>query len=513
MKRGFLVLFAGGIFGKIVALLREIVFAAAFGTGATATGFRVAQTASIVPANLVSGDLISAAFAPSYAKLSASDARRANSLLVAYLLWVTSVLGLVSLVVFVTRADLVAIIVPGALPTVQATASSLLAVLAWVIPVYGISTITSYALSATGAFAQNAIRPMVQSVGLLVGTVMAVWLGSMSWLAWGFLAAWVLYAARGLFLLRGRLAFTGGPAVREGGLMVLQGIRGIAPLIVLAVALQGSIVLERVFASYGADGLVASIDYARTISDSVMSTIALPLGILGLTQLPQVRTSESQRILTRMTEFVCVTVIPISMVLMLAARPAVDLLYARGRFDVQAASLTSAVLAGLSAGLTFQVLSYTMARAITGRGNTRPVLTWSLVAIVAQCLVQGIGVPLVGGVAVGVGVSVYGAVLTFGLSRALGLGRATLAVLVRWLPTMVAGFASVAAGLSWGAGASVVLLVFAINVASSRATRKLIRESLVSLRTGWRARRLATSSETDPKVPAIDRPAKDAGKS
>ena len=40
--------------------------------------------------------------------------------------------------------------------------------------------------------------------------------------------------------------------------------------------------LERTFASLGVPALIASVDYARTVSDSFMSLIAVPLALLGL---------------------------------------------------------------------------------------------------------------------------------------------------------------------------------------------------------------------------------------
>jgi putative peptidoglycan lipid II flippase len=424
-RRGFTVLAMGTFVGKFVALAREIVFAAAFGAGNVASGFRVSQTASIVPANLVAGDLLSAAFAPTYANEVKRDPGRASAQLWGYAVWMSFALSVVAAGVFLARSALVVWIIPGASGEVHGYASDFLSVLSWTIPLYGLSAVLAYALGAHGSYFATSVRPLIQSGGLLGGTALAIITGWIPWLAAGFLAAWILYTILCLFLLT-RIASVSRPRWREllvGWKHVTTGARRIAPLFFLPVALQLSIVLERVFSSFGPDGLIASVDYARTVSESIMSLIAVPLGILGLTQLSALSAVRYRATVRKMSSFVTALMLPISAILAISALPMINLLYARGNFGVEAATLSSGVLVGLSVGLAFQVLGYSLSRALTAVGRNREVLVFTLVALVGQGVVQGVGVWSLGSLAIGLGPSVFGLILTIGCAYALGLLR------------------------------------------------------------------------------------------
>lgn len=425
-RKGFLVLAAGSLAGKVIALLREVVFAGAFGTGAVASGFRVAQTASIVPANLVSGDLLSAAFAPTYAREIKRSTEKANSMLWGYCFWLAALLVVVAAVIFFGRQPLVEMMIPGAEQEIIEQAVDLLAILCWVIPLYGLSAVQAYALGAHGNYIPTSTRQTVQSIGLLAGTGLAVWTGWLPWLALGLVAAWLLNCSLCTLMLitGGHLQVPLKGDVKLGWKFLTTGARNIAPLFLLPLALQASIVLERVFASLGEPGLIAAVDYARTVSDSVMSIIAVPLGILGLTQLSAASRRDYRRQVRKMSDFVVVLLMPVSAFLLICAEPIVVVLFRRGQFGDQAQFLTTDVLVGLSAGLVFQVLGYALSRALTAAGRNKTVLVCTLVAIGGQVLVQGFGISVLGAVSIGLGPSVFGLFLTIGCAFSLGiLGR------------------------------------------------------------------------------------------
>lgn len=481
--RGFFVLAMGSLLGKAVALVREVVFAGAFGTGSVASGFRVAQTATIVPANLVSGDLLSAAFAPTYARDAKLDPARAKSMLQGYILWISVVLLGVSMAVYFSRTILVGIIVPGADAETLEQATILLGLLCWVIPLYGLSAVQAYALGAHGNYLPTSSRQMLQSVGLLLGTLLAVTTGWMPWLAVGLLAAWVVNVCIcwGL-LVRGHLV--GIPRKEDfsqGGRFVIEGAKGIAPLFMLPVALQLSIVLERVFASLGDPGLVAAVDYARTISESVMSVVAVPLGILGLTQLSALGRRDYRRQVSRMNDTILVLIFPISAVLVVCARPIVELLYKRGEFGPEAELLTTNVLVGLSAGLAFQVLGYSLSRALTAVGRNRAVLVCTLAAIFGQIVVQWQGITTLGPVAIGLGPSTYGIILTLGTAFALGLERRLAWQLFSILPAMAATVVLVLYDLDAVLELVLVTVVWVANIGFVKSLRLSVTDIAASV--------------------------------
>ncbi len=436
IRRGFALLAGGGAIGKIVAIAREIVFAAAFGTGSVATGFRVATTASLVPGNLVSGDLISAAFAPNYARDMARDEHAAKRLLSAYTLWITALLGAVAAAVYCMRLHIVRAIIPGLPATYHAVATDFLATLAWMIPLYGVATISAYALSARGTYWANALRPAIQSVGLLGGTAVAVATGEVRWLAWGFVFAWVAYTGACVNALRvaGSYARMSRSDAWTARSLVASGFRVVIPLLWLTIGVQASIICERIFASHGPVGLVAAVDYARTVSESVISVVAVPLGILGLTHLPGLARERARDVVDGMIRFICVAVVPISCAIWTFSREITETLFARGSFDERDAVITADVLRGLSAGLLFQVVAYVLVRVLTSHGENRLVMKWNLVGLAVQVGVQGLLTPMLGGIAIGIGASLNGLIVVVALGIHTRTLRAIRGFASAWLP-------------------------------------------------------------------------------
>lgn len=476
--RGFAILSAGSLVGKVIALVREVVFAGAFGTGTIASGFRVAQTASIVPANLVSGDLLSAAFAPNYARQSKIHPAGAKSMLWGYSLWLSIVLLAVSAAVFWLRDPLVDIVVPGASREVASQASALLSVLCWVIPLYGISAVQAYALGAHGNYIPTSTRQMVQSIGLLMGTLASVATGWIAWLAVGLLLAWAINSATCTILLA-RGDYLGAPKwsdLTEGWQYVIAGAKGIAPLFFLPVALQLSIVLERVFASLGDPGLIAAVDYARTVSESVMSVVAVPLGILGLTQLSVLSGDTYKRQVAKMSDIVLVVLMPASALLVISSGTIVNLLYKRGEFGQSAEMLTTSVLVGLASGLMFQVLGYSLSRALTASGRNRVVLICTLTAIVGQIAVQWTGIQFIGPVAIGLGPSVYGLLLTIGCAAYLGILKRIAIQLLTAAPAILISIFAIASSPPLLFGLLIVSGAWVVNILLVERLRRPIVE-------------------------------------
>ena len=246
--RGFAVLAGGNLLGKVAAIAREVVFAATFGTGSVASGFRVAQTSSIVTANVVSGDVF-AAFAPSYSRAAVEGADRARRLLIAYAFWLGLLLLLLAGAVFVARDVIVGFVAPGASAGVKSYAADFLGVLAWAIPLYGVTAVFAYALGVHERYVSTSVRPIIQSTGLIAGTMLALWTHEILWLGYGFVAAWVFYTVITLSTVsrHGLLAGASWADFRGSGGAIGAGFRAVIPLLPLPLAVQMSIVLERVF--------------------------------------------------------------------------------------------------------------------------------------------------------------------------------------------------------------------------------------------------------------------------
>ena len=61
---GAVVIFAGGLFSKIIGFAREIIFANWFGVGDVATAFRIAQSGFLLPTHSLIGETLSSGLLP-----------------------------------------------------------------------------------------------------------------------------------------------------------------------------------------------------------------------------------------------------------------------------------------------------------------------------------------------------------------------------------------------------------------------------------------------------------------
>ena len=480
LRRGFLVLATGNLLGKVVALVREVVFAAAFGTSAVASGFRVAQTGSMVPANLIAGDLLSAAFAPSYAIESRRDQQRASAQLYGYSIWLTITLGITAISISFLAPEFVQIIVPGADASVREQADTFLRIMSWTMPLYGVSAVFAYALGTQGRYLLTSLRPLIQSIGLLAGTLGALALGWMPFLALGFVCAWAAYTAMCIFTAarRGLLRTLRFRELVTSGSFVLHGIRSIAPLLALPLVLQASILVERLLSSFGPAGLIAAVDYARTLSESAMSLVAVPLGIIGLTQLSALSPARYNDAVVKMTRFILIVMMPLSMLMVTAAAPVVTLVFGRGAFDGQAVYLSSQVLVGLSAGLALQVLGYSLSRALTAVGRNGAVLRWTLMAIAGQVLVQSAILVSNEPILIGLGPSVFGLVLSTGCAISLRVHRVMLGTIALSVPAIFTTILIAAWDLGWIWSTAVVATAWCLNISLVKTLRDPLLDQL-----------------------------------
>lgn len=488
-RHNFLTLALGNLLGKGIAFFREVVFAQAFGTGPVAAGFRVAQTVSFVPANLVSNDILPGAFVPSYAREVRNDSDRAALLARSYALAVAVLVAIPTVLVVLYARLIVDTIVPGGAPEMKDQATAFLQILAWCIPAYGLSAIFALILVTHGRVGAQSLRPALQSVGLLAGTLLAITTGHIALLASGFVAAWVVYA-----LMTGGICWSGGYfktpqgfSFTVAGKFLLADGRRVLPLLPLPIIIQASILIERFFASLGDEELLASVDYARTVSDSVMSLIAVPLGVLGLTRLSGLRASDFRRVMLRAVNVTLLSVPLMGALIVVFAPDIISLIYERGAFDSAAVTVTSQVLMGQSVLLVAQVLGYFLVRATMAEGRNKIVLYATGFAVLGQVGVQALVLTPLGAAALGLGPSVNGLVLVVILSVALGIGREVLAGLVfSCVPLVLVVGLSVLAVLPSGLGAGgLIFAVWVVQLAVSRRWRNTLRQELFTPLRGW----------------------------
>lgn len=440
MARTFLRLLFGGVLGKLLAIVREVLLAALFGAGRAVAANRIALTATLIPVNFFTADALTSGFLPLFVHYRGDRPAMAAALYrgVRLLLLTTALLTAVALVV--GRDGWVRVLGPGLDPYTSRAAASMLGIAALGIPCYiQFNLYTLVALAHDDVRLINA-RASLQSVGLIGATLAAYVSGEVALLAWGFTVPYVLLCGWGMIRVRRRGYLTVGPVAPGVEYRAVFGVfwRRLRPLLLIPVLLQGSIAVERAVGSLLGVAVVAATEYSRFIVDSCMALLAAPLGLAGLTFFAKVDSHDVVERLRRLVPPVLFVTIALSVVLCVNSRSIVTVLYARGEFDQHAIDVSSVMLLGFALGIWADVLGYTLVKVMNARGqNARATvvmaLSFSVAAAVNLLLYREWG-PFTLGAAASAG----GVVMFVAAAFALGILRDCVRLLAALLPGVAA---------------------------------------------------------------------------
>ncbi|GIG91367.1 lipid II flippase MurJ [Plantactinospora endophytica] len=505
MTRIFFRLVLGGVTGKVLGLLREVLLAALFGAGRAVAANRVALTGTLIPVNFFTADALSAGFLPLYVRYRAEQPgmalvlyRAVRSLLAAFSLLLTVAL-------LVGRTAWVDLLAPGLDPETAELASTMLGIAALSVPCYvqyGLYTLVGLAHDDVRLIN---IRPSVQSLGLIGATVLAYLTGNVEILAWGFTVPYVLLWVFAVYWIR-RRGYLGpvddpGPSLPDGAARRLAlGMfwRRLRPLLLIPVLLQGSIGVERAVGSLLGVEVVAATEYARFVVDSCMALLAAPLGLAGLASFARMDPAEVAGGLRRLLPPVLFVTVPLSLILCLNSTGIVTVLYARGEFDDQAVRISATLLLGFALGIWAQVVGYTLVKVLNAQGRNFHV---AIVMAVSYAVAAGLNLLLYrhwGAFTLGAAASVGGLLMFLVSARLLGVLGYSLRLLGALLPGTVAagalGYLLAGPGLPRLVGSCVgILLVWVGYAALVPALRRTFLASI------WaRARALTARDSTGP---------------
>lgn len=393
----------GNLASKLVGLLREVLFAAWFGTGQTAAGFRIAQTAYLMPAQALIGDSLSAGLLPLYRKIKAEDEYHAKVLVL-----VAAVYGLVFSVVvssllYSFSHEIVGFMAPGVAPGAQSLAAKLLKIMGLSTPFFILGGMLSYIEAAFGRFGAIAWRPMLLNIGSISGAAAAVYTHQDHWLATLVFAShfvfflWTLVQLRRLGGVwpRGRIPLSL-MAHMSGRFLV-----SIVPLLGLPLAAQINTLVERMVSSHLGTAIIPSVDYARFVSDTTVQLIAMPLGVLTMSLHGGSKSDDAKRHVTDMASTIMILAFPIAGFIALNAEPIVRVVFARGAFGEESVQTTQAVLQWMGGALGMTVTGYYLIKALNAQIRNLESFAITAIACAASILVnltlwRSLGPPTVG---------------------------------------------------------------------------------------------------------------------
>lgn len=376
-------LFFGGLFGKVLGVAREIILASLYGTGSIASSFRMAQSAFLIPFHGFLSDAVNGGFTPLFSSRFVKDRASAGVYFASlHSLLVAVAILLVGVSVFFAEGWIM-FLAPGFSESDRELTVDLFCVFVVCLPFYALVSLYSAVDMLTSGGRMNALRPTIQSLGLIVGALVAYQTERPVFLAAGFLLAYLFMAVWGIHVSRAAglplfVRFWSTPDALSALYAVWNRAKFLLPIPVFIQLFQ---VVERRVASGFPPGTVAALDYAKFFSETAVVLFAVPFAISGLSYMAQMTDREffesNRKSLTLLVLFGLLC----SLFFYSNAEYLVSLLFERGSFDHNSTIMTSTILSACSVGIVFQVVLYGCGRFLSGRGENKVVLLASGVGI------------------------------------------------------------------------------------------------------------------------------------
>lgn len=396
------ILLLGGVVGKVLGILRELLAACLFGTGNIASAYRVAQSGFLLPLHALVSDTLTVAFIPAYSKKKATDPAAARLLFSSLHVTLLAVSSIVAVLLWMFSDRWVRLLAPGFGDEASRLASVMTKVLALSMPCYVLTALYSALDLVRGSGRLTAFRATAQSAGLILGSLAAYAWDSPALIALGFSIAYILLAERGMRIARqeGLHLFPGVGEFKTAFSVLLELWGSFRVLIWLPVVAQIASIIERQTASFVHPGANAGLDYARFISETSIVLVAIPFGSAALAAMSQMQDSAFKTAALFSTRLLLFIGVPLSCGCALHARIVVKILFSRGAFDAESVSVTTCILGGLAVGLCGNLVGYAGAKFLNARGANRMVLLLSVaatsVAVAINLLFRGLGPQVLG---------------------------------------------------------------------------------------------------------------------
>ena len=314
MFKAFLMLSSGSIIGKLVGILREKLMAALFGIGTYVAAYRVSQIAMLMLFELFLTNSLEAGFVPLYVRYAKSDSKKAAAFLDGIILLFLLLAGIIFLFLYLGSSWWVKIVAPGMDDASKALTASMLRIMALAVPLYILGMLMAYLEMAHGRYLTASLRSTIQSVGLISGSLLAIYFKNPLFLAWGFVFAylfyllWLLYGLYHLRLLRFKTSLSLDLAKETFGAFW----HSVRPVLIVPLFMQGTIATERIVASLIGSRAIAAVDYAKFVTETGVILIAAPLSMVGLSTLSGLDSDLVRQKVGQIANIVLIFTIPFS---------------------------------------------------------------------------------------------------------------------------------------------------------------------------------------------------------
>ena len=385
---------------KGMGFLRQLLIAATFGSGPEYSAFAVAY---VLPGFLLI--LLGGINGPFHSAIISVLKKRSDQDHAGWLESITTGVSLILLgvmVLLILFADpLVVLIAPGASPEVHLMAAQQLRIMSPLAVLAGLIGIGFGSLNGSDHYLLPALSPLLSSA-MVIGAVL--WFGHTGnpvILAWGTvlgaLAQWLVQvpvqARSGLGRPRLRFEWRS-PEVKLVGMLML-------PAVISSGMVHINVYVDMFFASFvPGDRTIGNLGFAQLL-------VQTPLGILSnMVLVPLMPLFSSLAVPERRQELrdrirqglvvTALTILPVSMLLSVLARPIVQVAYERGQFTPEVTTEVAALLSAYGIGMVFYLLRDVVVRIFYALEQGQIPLQVSVLAIFLNAGLDYIGLELFG---------------------------------------------------------------------------------------------------------------------
>jgi putative peptidoglycan lipid II flippase len=415
---------------RVLGFIRDLLTAGILGAGPMADAFFVAFKLPNFFRRLFAEGAFSVTFVPLFAKAAHADgqaaaarfAEEAQAVMLALLIPLTALLLLF-------MPEVMLVLAPGFTPGSPRyeLAVRLCRITFPYLTLISMTALQGGVLNALDRYGPYATAPILFNLCLIGGLLLTPFFPTAAHaLSWGEFAAgfvqvlWMMGSCRraGILLKLRWPRLT--PAVKR--LFTLMG-----PAAIGAGAVQINIFIDTVIGSLLPPGSISHLYYAERLYQLPLGVIGVAVGTALLPALARhVRADDrvgAKRLEARAIEASLLLALPAAIALMVAGRPIMIGLFARGAFSVENAIHTAGALAAYSAGIPAYVLAKTLSTAYFAREDTKTPLKFSLITVglntaFALFFVLALGFGIVGiSAATGITAWINVAMLAGGLRR------------------------------------------------------------------------------------------------
>lgn len=366
------------ILSNLAGLLRQILVARAFGTGAEMEAFNAANRVAETLFNLVAGGALASAFIPTFAGLLTKGERQ-NAWKLASAI---ANLALITLIVIAGLAAIFArpivhyILAPGFAvdPAKEAMTIDLMRLMLPSAVIFGLSGIVMGVLNSNQVFLVPALTPALYQLGMIFGVMVLSPSSGIYGLAWGVVIGAALHLGVQIpSLLRQKGQYfpilgLNMPPVREVLWLLGPRLFGVA-------VVQLNFWVNTRLASAQPEGSVTGVVTAFTLMLMPQAAIAQSIAIAAMPTLASQyalgKIDELRASLAASLRGVLLLSLPAAVGLMLLRKPIITLLYQRGEFDAHSTELVAWALLWYAAGLVGHCVVEILARAFYALHDTR----------------------------------------------------------------------------------------------------------------------------------------------